>query len=296
MAEITNNLNTVTIPLAEYNSLTNETKTLREVKGTLQESIDNLQNRISELQEQQPKVKIIHLSEDIDDWDDERYLQTNKVEFVNMTDVTTLANTVAKNQVKEKLDTLEFDVKRYKDEVKSLDDELDSKKKELQKVYSQKEEITKELKETQKDELKKLKKAYDKDIESYNEKIAELEEEITKIKENKTDAEVEAKRNEEIKTLKVRIKDLEGILSELKNLSFFKRISKLRKITLDQDAGRREYYDRERKADSIGTTWVKEGGKVRLKSMFDDLYYYLSKTYNNTKTNIAYTWSFNTGW
>lgn len=295
MAEITNNLNTVTIPLAEYNSLTNETKTLREVKGTLQESVNNLQNRISELQEQQPKVKIIHLSEDMDDWDDERYLQTNKVEFVNMTDVTTLANTVAKNQVREKLDTLEFDVKRYKDEIKSLDNELDSKKKELQKVYSQKEEMTKELKETQKDELKKLKKAYDKDIESYNEKITELEEEIIKIKENKTDAEVEAKRNEEIKTLKVRIKDLEGILSELKNLSFFKRISKLRKITLDQDAGRREYYDRERKADSIGTTWVKEGGKVRSRSKFDVMYENISKAYRTT-TNGVYTWIFNTGW
>jgi|GEM_PF-7048941 chromosome segregation ATPase len=292
MTEIINNLNTVTIPLAEYNSLTNETKTLREVKGTLQESINHLQTKVTELQEQQPKVKIIHLSKNIDDWDNERYLQTNKVEFVNMADVTTLANTVAKNRVKKKLDALEFEVKRYKDEVKSLDNELDSKRKELQKAYSQKEEITNELKETQENELKKLKKAYDKDVESYNEKISELEEEIQKIKDNKTDAEIEAKRNEEIKTLKIRIKDLEGILTELKNLSFFKRISKLRNIILDQETGRREYYDRERKADSIGTTWVKEGSKIKPVNRFDGMYNYFLKAYNTAKNSIAYTWGY----
>ena len=95
----------------------------------------------------------------------------------------------------------------------------------------------------------------------------DLNEEIQKLKDSKSDAEVEKKRNEEITTLKLRIRDLEKTINALRNV---KRVSQIRKITNELDKDRIAAAQREREADNIGKTWVKEGGKFRKFDYFKD--------------------------
>jgi hypothetical protein len=107
-------------------------------------------------------------------------------------------------------------------------------------IESQEEQIkqlTKKVKtvnESMQESLTDNQKAYDKYrkelVEKFEKKetnlkkeIEQLEEELEKERTNKTDAELEAKRLEEIATLKVRIQNLEVEIDELTGLSFFKR-------------------------------------------------------------------------
>lgn len=119
-----------------------------------------------------------------------------------------------------------------------------------------------ELEEAKEDWKQRIQKRYDKDLSSYrdiyiekkdklNKKIADLEEELEKERTNKTDKELEAKRIEEIKTLKTRISDLERELKAYVALGFWKRQwYKLTNIPALAKA-KEEVIARERTADAI---------------------------------------------
>jgi len=298
MAENTKDLRITTISLDEYDRLKSEISVLKEKAGAQTQTIHQLQDEISKSEKEQPKIRVTHYTERYNDWDDKVYFDENKVEFMNMSEVVSLANKQAETKVNSKLKKLEETVDYYeriekllKKENLNLEDELREQKntfkKERSKITSEYDELLNSNESEYEKNINKLVKASKQDNESYNETIKELKEEIQKVKDSKTDEEVEKKRNEEIKTLKGRIADLEKILNDLKNTSFFKRIGKLRNITLEQNKAAQELKEREWNADKIGTTWVKENGKTRKYNYFDDVYTNMKKMYNG-----VYDWAF----
>lgn len=289
MAENTKDLRTTTISLDEYNNLKDQTLALRERIGSKDAEVNLLHSKIQELQEQQPLVKVVHYREKYNDWDDEYTQAYDSVQFMNLGEVTELAkkeaNAKVEARIKElekKLETAENNNKQItrvrKLEVDDLREEISSLKKQREKVKKENSSLLKEKEEEYIESLKQSKKAYDKDVTAYKETINDLKQEIKNIKEDKTQLDIEKKRNEEIKTLKGRIADLEKILNDLKNTSFLKRLTKLRHIELEQNKAEQELVERRRKVDSIGTSWVVEGNKVRKYDRFKDL---LAKQMNN---------------
>lgn len=282
MAENTKDLRTTTISLDEYNNLKDQTLALRERIGSKDAEVNLLHSKIQELQEQQPLVKVVHYREKYNDWDDEYTQAYDSVQFMNLGEVTELAKKEANAKVEarikeleEKLETAENNNKQItrvrKLEVDDLREEISSLKKQMKKTEKENASLLKEKEEEYVENLKQSEKAYDKDVTAYKETINDLKQEIKNIKEDKTQLDIEKKRNEEIKTLKGRIADLEKILNDLKNTSFLKRITKLRHIELEQNKAEQELVERKRKVDSIGTSWVVEGNKVRKYDRFKDL-------------------------
>lgn len=286
MTETTNDLRVTTISLDEYNRLNNEVNALREVKGALSTTIVNLNNKVTELNEKQPVVKVIHFTKE---WEEEDcdynykehvYLRQSKVEYINLTEVETLALTNAKEQLKDKLEasenytsSIKNDLKHVRESLVTTQDQLSDHKKMIRKLEIQHNEDVNEKTETYNKNVESLKKAQREDEKEYKETIKDLKEEIQKVKDNKTDLEIEKKRNEEIKDLKGRIKDLEGMIEELGKLNFFKRVFKLRTISAEKLAVQVELEKRERNADSIGITWVKENNKFRKYNAFQSELY-----------------------
>jgi len=282
MAENTKDLRTTTISLDEYNNLKDQTLALRERIGSKDAEVNLLHSKIQELQEQQPLVKIVHYREKYNDWDDEYTPAYDSVQFMNLGEVTELAKKEANAKVEarikeleEKLETAENNNEQItrvrKLEVDDLREEISSLKKQMKKTEKENFSLLKEKEEEYIESLKQSKKAYDKDVTAYKETIDDLKQEIKNIKEDKTQLDIEKKRNEEIKTLKGRIADLEKILNDLKNTSFLKRLTKLRHIELEQNKAVQEIVEKKRRADSIGTSWVVEGTKVRKYDRFKDL-------------------------
>lgn len=272
MTENTNDLRVTTISLNEYDNLRDNETRLRELVGAKEETISNLRTKISELQDKQPEVKVIHGYKHTytDDYDggETTSFDVEKVEFTNLTEVERMANEQAKTEVKDKLETLENetgDLKRSlkytKEQIESLGEKIEEKDRLIKKNKSVHANELDEEKETYNKNIKKLKTAADQDTAEYKETIKDLKEEIKKIKDNKTDVEVEEKRNKEIKDLKGRIKDLETMIAELSKLNFFKRIWKLRKFTNDALLVHEALLERKENANKVGTTWVKENGK-----------------------------------
>lgn len=258
MSEITNNLNTLTITKDEYDNLISSVSEDTYTQQLIDELKDQIEELKKEKQNNQPEIRITHYGIKKDPWYGDSYISKNvdSVEFINLSEVTELANKTAKAKVQSELNDLEKQIENQRKEIKDI----------------KKENTT--LKEDQQDKVdeitKNLEKAYKRDTDGYKKTIKNLTEEIQKIKDSKTDAEIEEKRNEEIKTLKLRIKDLERILNELKNTSFFNRLRKLRKIELEQDKAAQELQQREIDANHIGTTWVKENGRVTKFNRFKD--------------------------
>ena len=58
------------------------------------------------------------------------------------------------------------------------------------------------------------------------------------------------------------------IIEELGQLNFFKRVFKLREISAEKLAVQKELLERERNANAVGSTWVKENGKYRKYNAF----------------------------
>ncbi len=289
MAENTKDLRTTTISLDEYNNLKDQTLALRERIGSKDAEVNLLHSKIQELQEQQPLVKVVHYREKYDDWDDSFTQAQDSIQFMNLGEVTELAKKEANAKVEarikeleEKLETAENNNKQIirvrKLEVDDLREEISSLKKQMKKAEKENSSLLKEKEEEFIESLKASNKAYDKDVTAYKETINDLKQEIKNIKEDKTQLDIEKKRNEEIKTLKGRIADLEKILNDLKNTSFLKRITKLRHIELEQNKAVQEIVEKKRRADSIGTSWVVEGTKVRKYDHFKDL---LGRQMNN---------------
>lgn len=283
MAESTDNLRVTTISLDEYNALKIEADRLKGLNGGQSTTINILNDKIYELEQKQPLVKVLHYHMQ-EDWDESPYPVTDKVEFVNLTEVERLAEEKAKSTVKDKLEVLENKVDNTMDELKRqrinnelLADKLDEKERLVKKVKTSHATELETEKETYTKNIDKLKKAAKEDAESYKETISELKDEIKKIKDNKTDAEVEEKRNKEIKDLKGRIKDLEKTIEELGSMNFFKRVFKLRTISAEKLAAQSELLEREKNANAVGTTWVKENNKYRPYDKFSSVWEYLSQ-------------------
>ena len=283
MPENTDNLRVTTISLDEYNALKLEADRLKGLNGGQSATINVLHDKIHDLEEKQPLVKVLHYHMQ-DDWDESPYPVTDKVEFVNLTEVERLAEEKAKSTVKDKLEILENKSENITDELKhqrivneALSDKLDEKERLVKKVKTSHATELETEKETYTKNIDKLKKAAKEDAESYKETISELKDEIKKIKDNKTDAEVEEKRNKEIKDLKGRIKDLEKTIEELGSMNFFKRVFKLRTISAEKLAAQTELLEREKNANNVGTTWVKENNKYRPYDKFSNVWEYLTQ-------------------
>jgi DNA repair exonuclease SbcCD ATPase subunit len=303
MAENTNDLRVTTISLDEYNRLNSELIAAREGKGSLTTTIAVLNDKIKELQIRQPEVKVVHYESHWDDYNDETILGRAKVEFVNLTEVERMVEDKAKNDVKVKLTDLENKVESLNDDLKrarethnEFSDKLTEKEKATSKLRAAHREALEDEKETYDKNIKKLKKAVDEDVKEYKETISDLKEEIKKIKDSKTDAEVEEKRNKEIKDLKGRIKDLEKTIEELGSMNFFKRVFKLRTISAEKLVAQSELLEREKNANAVGTTWVKENNKYRKYGAFEHMWNAITVTLDNSwgaAKNAYYTVSNN---
>jgi chromosome segregation ATPase len=284
-------LRSTTISLDEYNKLQSEIALLREQKGVQQQTISQLQNKVNDLEQKQPQVKVTHWSKEYDDYDDEEFTSLNKVEFINLSEVTTIANNKAKKETKDKVEELENKIQSEKNTAKYLrerieanEEEISALEKRITKLVAQREEELEEKEETYNKNIKSLEKAYKEDEKNYKETIKELKEEIQKVKDSKTDEEVEEKRNKEIKDLKARIKDLEKLVEELGSMNFFKRVFKLRTISAEKLAVQKELLERERNANAIGTTWVRENSKYRKYNSFNEM---MISMMNGMKTQIT---------
>lgn len=279
-------LRTTTISLDEYNKLVSEVASLRETKGVLQNTMETIAKEKRQLEEKQPLVKVVHYehkygreyNDYIDDYEEVDWLNMKKVDYVNLSDVTTMATSQAKKQFSSQIDSLKTEVQQMKatndvlrDNIDTLENRIDVQNKQLKKEKSEATEKLNDLREQQLKYIKAINKAYSLDTDNYKEAIKELKEEIKKVKDGKTDAEVEEKRNSEIKDLKNRIRDLERILNDLESSSFIERFFKLRKLVKEQNTAAVELREREIRADSVGITWVKEEGRTRKYNRFNDL-------------------------
>jgi DNA repair exonuclease SbcCD ATPase subunit len=287
MPEVTQDLRTTTISLDEYNKLRDLNLNLKETIGAKDETVRNLNTKIAELNEKQPLVKVIHMEETYDDnYDDygdyegrQKNYKHKKVEFINLTEVTGIALQKAREVSKEEIEALKYDVKQkeytikeLRDNVDTVQEKLNSKDKQIKKLGKEQSESYLEQEESYNKKLKDMNKAYQEDTKNYKETIKELKEEIQKVKDSKTDAEIEEKRNQEIKDLKGRIKDLENMIAELGKLNFFKRTFKLRTISAEKLAAQKQLLEREKNANAVGTTWTREGNKYRRFNAFEEMF------------------------
>jgi len=266
---------------AEIIRLTNELANLKEristkdvTIGTLQSELSTLRNDIykaeDKVEQSTPQVKVVHYNNRYDEYDDTSWQECSHKEYVNLD---TVKEQIKKDFLKDAEMQAEENkrlIKELRNNVEVLQDTIDRKERQMSKVKGNCKEEVKDLEEKQEKEISKLNKAYDEDVKNYKDEIKDLKEEIKKVKEDKTDIEVEKKRNQEIETLKLRIKDLERILKDLKGASFFQRLTKLRKIELEQNKAAQELEQRERDARNIGKTWVKNEGKYRKFDSFKD--------------------------
>jgi len=298
-------LRTTTISLDEYNKLKTEADSLKALNGGQSATINILNSKVSELQEKQPQVKVIHYTREYEnsynEWNDEMeehpYDNVRKVEFVNLTDVTNLALSQAKAGVKAEVEQLKKDlegnkytIKQLRDNVDTVQDRLDAEMKHSKKASVKYLESLEEEEEKYNKNVKLLEKAAKEDSTNYKETIKELKEEIQKVKDSKTDKEVEEKRNKEIRDLKLRIKDLESTIDELGKLNFVKRIFKLRTISAEKLAAQKELLERKSAVDKIGTTWVSKGGKYR---KYDNFKETMNNIFHITLSN---SWNALKGW
>jgi DNA repair exonuclease SbcCD ATPase subunit len=274
-------IRTTTITLDEYDSLKRNLEAKDQMIGALEERVDHLNDKVTEVEEKQPEVKIVHYKEVWNNWRDEMLPEEAKVEFTNLSEIETLAYNKAKVDYEQKLKELINNNKSLKDETERLDDIVASKNKQISTNFKIYNDTISDLRVEYKDNISKLDKAYKADVNSYKETIKELKEEIQKVKDGKTDKEIEEKRNKEILDLKNRIKDLEKILEDLKSMNFFKRVFKLRTISAEKLAAQKELIEREKRANKVGTTWVKEGGKYRVYNMYNEMKDYFSNTINS---------------
>ena len=274
-------IRTTTITLDEYDSLRRSVEAKDQMVGALEERVDHLNDKLAEVEEKQPEVKITHYKEVWSNWRDEMLPEEAKVEFTNLSEIETLAYNKAKVDYEQKLKELINNNKSLKDETERLDDIVASKNKQISTNSKKYNDEVSDLRVEYKDNISKLDKAYKADVNSYKETIKELKEEIQKVKDGKTDKEIEEKRNKEILDLKNRIKDLEKILEDLKSMNFFKRVFKLRTISAEKLAAQKELVEREKRANKVGTTWVKESGKYRVYNMYNEMKDYFSNTINS---------------
>jgi len=264
MAKNSEFLRTTTINLDEYNKLKSDIEHKTQLIGSLQENVHNLRTTISELKSEksskEPLVKVITSSNYSDYYD--------TVKFINLSETKELVKKELEKEYENSLKVSKENIKNLKQEIERLNDKLIDL--ERVKTKNRKDYIRdlEDAKDDFNDKSYSLQKAYNKDVKEYKETIKELNEEIKKIKSNKTDAEIEAKRNKEIETLKLRISDLEQLINDLNNTPWYKKIFKLRKISMERNEAIEAIENRKMAADSIGTTYVKENGKYRIYDNF----------------------------
>ena len=267
MSENNTLLRTTTIGLDEYNRLVSEAVSKDREIGSLSESNNTLRRQLNEKEEKEdqtnPLVKIIHYEHYDNDYEDKPWDENVYTEFRNLTEVQEIANKKAQKVTENKIEEQKNLIKELRDNVETVQDRINTKERQIQKIKTDHKEKLEDLDEERASVVKNLEKAYDKDVTLYKEAIKDLKEEIKKVKESKTDAEVEQKRNQEIKDLKARIKDLERIIAKVNASPFYKRWFVLHKLEVEQDKANQELKQRERDADNVGTTWVRDNEKVR---------------------------------
>ena len=267
MSENNTLLRTTTIGLDEYNRLVSEADNKDQLIGSLNQSISNLRNQLDKKEEKETEtnslVKIIHYEHHNNDYDDESWDESVHTEFRNLAEVQELANKKAQKVTENKIEEQKNLIKELRDNVETVQDRVTTKERQIQKIKTDHKEKLEDLDEERTKLVKNLDKAYDKDVTLYKETIKDLKEEIKKVKESKTDAEVEEKRNKEVKDLKTRIRDLERIIARVNDSPFYKRWFVLHKLETEQNKASQELKQREHDANNVGTTWVRDNEKVR---------------------------------
>ena len=282
-------LRTTTIGLDEYNRLVSEAVSKDREIGALSESNGTLRRQLNEKEEKEdqinPLVKVVHYDHHDNDYEDEPWDENVRTEFRNLAEVQEIADKKAQKVTDNKIEEQKILIKELRDNIETVQDRVTTKERQITKLkLSYKEEIE-DLNEVREKTLNNLEKAYDKDVTVYKETIKDLKEEIKKVKESKTDTEVEQKRNQEIKDLKARIKDLERIIAKVNASPFYKRWFVLHKLEVEQDKANQELKQREHDANNVGVTWVRDNEKVRELNSFTSL------LKNRTSNAASYVWS-----
>lgn len=233
--------NMVTISIHEYNSLRDRETLLRDQLATESAVRISLENRLEEKEKQEPKI-ILTKGNRWGGVDDTK-------EFINMEFAKSLWEKEYKDELSKELDSLKSENVNLKREISNLETSIEDHD-ERHSTY-----------------ISRMNRKHYEQIESNNEeyakKVKSLKEEITKIKENKTDIEVETKRNKEIGDLKLRIKTLEKQIDSINSLPWYKRFVYNKQLVKDINKELREIAQNKSITDSIGYTWVNEENKVR---------------------------------
>lgn len=295
MSDNTNNaqaLRTTTITLDEYNNLKNVGSEDKELISALRQENLALTLRLQDKEKSEPVVKVIHFDKRKNPWNGEFYEDQVRTEYYNLTDVKeTIKKDVKKDFEKELEDNKKL-IKELRDNTNVLQDTIDEKDRKISRSKVKQAEEIADLKDVQTRREKDLNKAYDKDVKEYKETIKDLKEEIQKVKDSKTDAEIEEKRNKEIKSLKARISDLETFIDKFNASSVWNRLFGLRRILKDYQKEYENQLKHEQAANAVGTTWVREGEKVRkydsFKSMYGNAIEAIMEGYRWTLTNICW--------
>lgn len=233
--------NMVTISIHEYNSLRDKEILLRDQLATESAVRISLVNRLEEKEKQEPKIILTRRNRF-------GYNEETK-EFVNMEFAKSLWEKEYKDELSKELDSLKAENTNLKRENSTL----------ATSIEDMKERHDNEINRT----IRKYDDRVDSIIEDYSKKVKALKEEITKIKENKTDIEVETKRNKEIGDLKLRIKTLEKQIDAINDLPWYKRFVYNKQLVKDINKELREIAQNKSIVDNIGYTWVNEESQVR---------------------------------
>jgi len=226
----------------EINSLNNQVSSLQRELGSEEEHNQTLRNQIEELKSKQPEVRII-TSKPVSNRYGDTYTEST-IEYRNLSSVQDDIRKEIEAKYKKDLDKSEATIKSLN---KDLESKQDFYHNEIKKIESRYENYSLGNRLS----FEADKRALDEREIKKDLKIKELKEEIEKIKNDKTDEQLAKQREEEIKTLKDRIEELEASVANLTSTNIFKRIWN---AILDKNArvaAQKELLKKKEKADKI---------------------------------------------
>lgn len=236
----------------EINGLRNQLSSKDREIGTLESANTNLEDQVSELkskiEDKTPQVRIVTLKPTSTRWGD-TYNETS-VEYKNLSSVQDDIRKELETKFKKDLDTKDAAIKSLN---KTIEESATESERKIKVITSDYARYELELKmDTEKRRRKMLEDVNDKNLE-----IEKLQKEIVKIKEDKTDAQLEAKRIEEIKTLKLRIKELTDKVNELASTGIFKRMWFALTAKSVRIEAERQDLERRREVEKIGVNQLR---------------------------------------
>jgi hypothetical protein len=242
-------LNTITIPVSDYNSLKEQVDSLNREIGSKDQLIENLKSN----------EKVISKTIRITPYGPNE----TTIENIGLGELKDTLRQEIKNDFIKRIEDANNEAIELNYKILDLKAEGDQKDLILTEIRTNHDREINNLNKKERLRLNDLKEDYQEQLQKKNKFIEELKDEIEKIKEDKTDAQVEEQRNKEIIDLKAKIAQLEEELASLRSMNFFKRLTYSRKVTDAEKAVAREKARLDKVTQETGTTYVKENGKIR---------------------------------